>query len=493
VIKSFALENYRGFAQRQKLELGRMSCLVGRNSSGKSSVIQALMVLKQSIEQRAVGSRLPQLNLTGSLIDAGTYEDVVNSHDTDRSITFSFDVEVDLGRSRRERKPRRPLVRLDVPRPQPLRLWSPSYEVDHYIESQRRERKRNVNIALTFAPEPPFGPTLSNMHVTVEELGEVNFTRTTGEQRVQHWRAYPVDLPNRSTELWFPAWSFLPVVMLRRGRLKQAKETDRRHATEFVASSQLALTEVTTLLAEMRAVGPFRTPPARRYAFTGLAAPDTGLTGERAVDLLITEKLLGSGEPLRRGVARWMQHLGLARNLKVQGLARKSNIFALSLSGAGTARVANFADVGFGISQVLPVLAQGYLVPRGGLYVVQQPELHLHPDAQAGLADYFLFLASRGVRCLVETHSEYLLVRLRRRLAEGLRLLRKDRSEEPDTDSAQMGADDVRVAYVSESDGRSTIVQLRLNKGFQFENLPEGFMSEAVDDRVALMKALKDR
>ena len=55
----------------------------------------------------------------------------------------------------------------------------------------------------------------------------------------------------------------------------------------------------------------------------------------------------------------------------------------------------------------------------GGVYLVQQPEIHLHPDAQAGLADFFIYLASHGVITIVETHSEYLLLRIRRRLAEG--------------------------------------------------------------------------
>ena len=56
---------------------------------------------------------------------------------------------------------------------------------------------------------------------------------------------------------------------------------------------------------------------------------------------------------------------------------------------------------------------------EGGFYLVQQPEIHLHPDAQAGLADFFIFLASHGINTVVENYSEYLLLRIRRRLAEG--------------------------------------------------------------------------
>ena len=60
----------------------------------------------------------------------------------------------------------------------------------------------------------------------------------------------------------------------------------------------------------------------------------------------------------------------------------------------------------------------GVLAPPGALVVIEQPELHLHPSAQARLGDFFIAMAHRGVRFLIETHSENLIIRLRRRIAE---------------------------------------------------------------------------
>jgi predicted ATPase len=76
-------------------------------------------------------------------------------------------------------------------------------------------------------------------------------------------------------------------------------------------------------------------------------------------------------------------------------------------------------DVGFGVSQVLPVLVQCYYAPEGSIIVFEQPEIHLHPRVQASLADVFIDAAKeRSVQIIVESHSEHLVRRLQRRVAE---------------------------------------------------------------------------
>ena len=73
----------------------------------------------------------------------------------------------------------------------------------------------------------------------------------------------------------------------------------------------------------------------------------------------------------------------------------------------------SIADVGFGVSQVLPVLVALLVADTGQLVYVEQPELHLHPRAQCALASIMAHAARRGVRLIVETHSALLLLRVR--------------------------------------------------------------------------------
>jgi predicted ATPase len=129
---------------------------------------------------------------------------------------------------------------------------------------------------------------------------------------------------------------------------------------------------------------------------------------------------------------------------------------------------------------------------RGGIYLVQQPEIHLHPDAQAGLADFFIYLATYGVITVVETHSEYMLLRLRRRLAEGTQPIATGLSIEPG-DVSPLAKDDVAILFTGVDDKEAVARQLEIGDSFQFENLPSGFMSQALDDRVALLSAVGKR
>ena len=85
----------------------------------------------------------------------------------------------------------------------------------------------------------------------------------------------------------------------------------------------------------------------------------------------------------------------------------------------GAKDTVNIADVGFGVSQILPVLVALLAADRGQMVFVEQPELHLHPRAQIALADIVLQAADRGVRVVVETHSSLFILGLQAALAEG--------------------------------------------------------------------------
>jgi predicted ATPase len=487
MIDSISLENFKAFQETRRLRLRPITCIVGRNSSGKSTLLQAIMLLRQSLEHRALGSRLPELNLAGPLFDGGSYRDIVYRHDTSRSLGFTFEMSLDLRNVFGPPQGSEPLIELDVPRIPSRRMFRRFYNLRNEVV-HGTTRTLKARVVLEYLPQPPFGPTLNTLWITIDGLGEVLFKRTVGRKRIQHWRSYVKDLPNKTLELFFPRESFLPVVDVRAGGSRRGREALER----FVAFSSLAFEEITRFLNDTKVVGPFRTPPARRYAFSGFGALDTGLSGERAVDLLIAENLTRpTSDYLRRAVSYWLDRLQLADGVKVRALAKRANIFEVQVAGAGGVRRANFADVGFGVSQVLPVLVQGLLVRRGGTFLVQQPEIHLHPDAQADLADYFVYLASQGVNSVIETHSEYFLLRLRRRLAEGVRpdLIGIPGEREPELKS--LSTKDVSILYVEANKHDRIPREIKIGKAFQFEDMPKGFMNQAIEDRLGIMQALK--
>ncbi len=491
MITAARVYNFKAFKDSGWLPLRQLVCLVGRNSSGKSSLIHALLLFRQSLDERALGATLPQLNLNGRLIESGTYHDIVHHHDSKEQVGFAFRFEIPPRSVEARRAPPLPIIPLDVP--QPATRDHLRYRDFLYWRSSGLSRGATGEIGFFFLPEEPFGPTLTRLEITVDGLGAVWFSRTAGRERVQHWRGYASGVPRKSFQIDFPPWSFFPVIVprLRGKRLRGKAGLD---AERFLFVSRAAMALLADFFDGLRMVGPFRTPPSRRFALTSLSGLDVGISGEHATDMLIAETLVRpKDQRLASALSYWLHELHLARKVRIRDVARAASIFELAISGAGAARTANFADVGFGISQIIPVLVQGLLVRRGDYFIVQQPELHLHPDAQAALADYFIYLASHGVRVFVETHSEYLLLRLRRRLAEGVRpsSMGAESTGPSIAPPRSIAARDIAVMCVNDRHGVSTMTELTIGKGFQFDNLPRGFMSQAMEDRLALLKALR--
>lgn len=117
--------------------------------------------------------------------------------------------------------------------------------------------------------------------------------------------------------------------------------------------------------------------------------------------------------PLGTTIDFWLSHLGLARAAHAdQG---EGSLLSLKFSLRDNDPPRDVTEVGFGLSQVLPVLVAGATLPPGGTIVVDLPEAHLHPAPQAALADFFCALVLSGRRAVVETHSELFFHQLRLR------------------------------------------------------------------------------
>jgi len=117
---------------------------------------------------------------------------------------------------------------------------------------------------------------------------------------------------------------------------------------------------------------------------------------------------------LLEGVGWWLQQLGLATSVETVRLPEDKRRLQIRVT-LPHQRACDITEVGFGISQVLPVLVSGLLQPHNSIFVVDLPEAHLHPLPQARLADFFCSLALSDRLALVETHSEMFFHRLRLR------------------------------------------------------------------------------
>jgi predicted ATPase len=215
-------------------------------------------------------------------------------------------------------------------------------------------------------------------------------------------------------------------------------------------------------------VGPFRANPQRLYVLTGESPSSVGKHGERALEILINdEKRKGKAKKnLLREVTKWMAKAEIASSIDIESFTDR--YFEVLVRNFYTNEEENLTDVGFGCSQILPILVAGFNVTQGGVLIAEEPEIHLHPKAQAELGSLLHILYGRGIQLFIETHSEHLLIRLQSHVARG-----------------EIAAEDVHVFYVDPAGKQrgKEITRIPLGKdGYFQKNWPKGFFPERLQE-----------
>lgn len=438
-ITSMRIENFKCFKDSSPFKLAPLTVLVGRNSSGKSSVIQPFLLLKQTLETRGFANTI---NLKGPFYDAGSFPDIAYQHRIDAPIILGFRSSVVV--------PDEVAVVGGVP-----------------VGSMRRST--DTSVSLTIETSDPYGPQVTQIKVEAGGRPPVDLVYVPPVKSSQD--AAPVEWALKDRQLHNGAaigrlGSMFPFIAHMRG-------SDWSQLAENVIDYNIALAHVEEVLRNLTAIGPFRTPPERRYEFAGKAFADVGLSGHATVDTLIADEISKRGTI--QAISDWFAKSGLAKSMSLVPLGEPGAYQVRFKIGETDA---NYADVGFGFSQVLPVLVQGLRARSHTMFICQQPELHLHPDAQVALADFFISLAIARKQVIVETHSEHLILGIRRRLAQ-----------ERASGKPQITPDDVSLLYVDDSDPHgSTVRQLELDEGMNIVNWPKGFMDEAIEERLKIME-----
>lgn len=242
--------------------------------------------------------------------------------------------------------------------------------------------------------------------------------------------------------------------------------------TMYILQYALQSIEKEFEIGKINYVSPLRAHPKRYYYLDKTKTPkslDT-LNGDS-----IAEVLKNNGK-LKEKVNAWLKHFQISIDVHIiEEAIHKLKVQQHKLE-------LDITDVGFGISQILPVIVQGFFTPAGSLTMIEQPEVHLHPKMQADLADLFIDIAlplqsnqeERACQkyLLIETHSEYLLKRLRRRIA--------DRT---------ISADDVAIYYIGQQENdHSTISAIDIGRTGLFEWPEEFYGGELLKDTLDFLK-----
>lgn len=134
----------------------------------------------------------------------------------------------------------------------------------------------------------------------------------------------------------------------------------------------------------------------------------------------------------------------------------------------------DLTHVGVGVSQVLPILVISLLAEPDTTLLIEQPELHLHPRVQTLLGDFFLSMASIGKQIIVETHSEYIVNRLRFRAA----------AAEGEQISSLM-----KIYFAEKKEGASVFREINVNRYGAITDWPEGFFDQSQSEAEEILQA----
>jgi predicted ATPase len=237
-------------------------------------------------------------------------------------------------------------------------------------------------------------------------------------------------------------------------------------------------------------LGPLRSAPLRQYQWKGTHPDDVGDAGNRAIEALLASRDMGRrnarkydsrGRATRRitveeHVAEWLRELRLVESFEVERLAAEADIYRVRVRQTAQSTLVLLTDVGFGVSQILPVLVLLAYVPEGSTVMLEQPEIHLHPAVQSGLADIILEASRiRNVQVIVESHSEHLLRRLQLRVAEGV------------------NPEALSLYFCSAEGGESRINELSMNLLGEIDNWPNHFFGDPLGETAAIARAALQR
>jgi len=357
-ITAISIKGFKSFAEEQRIEISPLTLLAGANSSGKSSALQPLLLLKQTLEE--VYDPGP-LQIFGPHAKFSSAQQLLARFPGGGSLE-EFEISIALHKRSgfREIFRRTPEDRFDLVQMEQGLPGGKSLILEPGLSSQELEKRL---------------PVLKGI----------------SDHQSAHWivvrqRCFLGVVPE---ELGYP---LLP-------------------STSSFAQPLLSILHVPGL----------RGNPERSYNTSAVGELFPG-TFENYVASIIAAWQKSSDERLSL-LGQALQSLGLTWRIEANPLdaTRVELLVARLPKRTKSARgdLVNIADVGFGVSQVLPVLVALLTAEPGQLVYIEQPELHLHPQAQQALAPILAEAAGRGVRVVAETHSSILLLAIQALVAEG--------------------------------------------------------------------------
>ncbi|MCA9696724.1 MAG: AAA family ATPase [Myxococcales bacterium] len=499
---SLEVERFKSYLEPTRVELAPLTVLVGRNNSGKSTLIQALLLLKQTLAHRR--KDIP-LFLEGA-VDALSL----------RELTYGWPENGALFKGPKITVRWKSTVDVQAALKRAYMLGQ-DYSIDH---SEEREWLKNTTVV----------ELETNLSIETTDVGGHLALSAVQISSHRNGAKHPISLDASCTEgKWTYCWKgeqineiqvefdhFLPYLAVDDQHV-WLRSRERSWHVEFLAVFEQPLEDLKDILESLQYLGSTRTAPPSVYRSTGVPPEEIGMNGEYAAELIHTRRtdVVHYMPPLRvsddaldyedriesrtfvEAVNDTLSHLGIEAELRLEDVP---NIGFRLLFGK-----ASLTHVGRGLTYLLPIVELGLFADplrfkhvenidsreaysracaRYTHIAFEEPEAHIHPKVQTRLAHWMVAMAMANRQLIVETHSDHLVRRLRGLIARA----------QPGSELESWLRENVVIIEVEQHDGRSTIRKSRLTPdGSLGEHWPSDFMDEANTEESAIYYASLDK
>lgn len=460
-LTNITLQNFKCFGQKQSIDLGRLTILTGANSSGKSSLMYGILGAIQS------GEFPLQFSTNGKYVNMGDFRDISFQRKPKREITLAFTFE-NVKQSQLDNF-QVETVWVEDTRNRLPRLFEIVMKSD-FFDIVLRKKQKKYSLDFTYKPEKhPFYnqmgaaqfkkiteaifSSIPNIAEAVEAIqpNKKNSPSNFNSEKIVGQILKVFATPLAIQQLEVPSLDII----------RELKLSSHEAASAWIQSSTRDIVNSFNAFDQtINFIGSSRLHPERTYLEVTKNDLKVEKFGENYLDQIIAWETKNT--PQFKKLMNLMLELGLLTGIKSNRM--DGGRFEVAVQSKKGGVFTSLADVGFGISQFLPILVADLQLPNDSTLFVAQPEIHLHPDIQSRFGEFLIKqVRDTEKNYVIETHSEYCLNRLRLGIVKG-----------------EIAASDVKIYYLNDSHENpydTTVHTIEFTKSGQILGAPPDFFT----------------
>ncbi|PWK16481.1 AAA family ATPase [Tumebacillus permanentifrigoris] len=465
MIKGFGLENFKAFRDPVFLNFKKINVFVGPNSSGKSSYIKGLLALQETLRTQEA---TPALHLSERI---GDFRSIVYGKKPDGKIKISMEFRGGKGFSQSNERfgnsATDPYIELIA---EYLYMFSITHFATKYGTENPAQEINATGPVIPFLNNPVVG-----VEIVVGEEGPKKPNRV--ETLVLKFKSLDTCKIARGMNgvgVFFndkleisDATNFLaPYKLIFRPNLSNIDNltiTERKKILPAWIGLAMLEKQVGEFIQSIIHLEPFRNEPKRSEMVANFQFGSVGSKGEGVLTNLIGLQETDGEDTQQKtqwrdDINHWLNEFHLAESVDFTELG--NNNYSMMIKNKNTGIPSSIVDVGVGTSQLLPIIVESVISPAGSLLLIEEPETHIHPNAQSKLGELFVKCSQKYEKSfIIETHSMYLVRQLQILAAKG-----------------ELKPEDVGIYYFEQNQDGTHVKDLELMANGQFkEEFPKGF------------------